>query len=342
MPDGAGPELVPVVEALREWSVLAGPSEAMTPGVLDLDLEEGTVVVSLAGRATSLLLAGTGEAQIVHESRLDWTVQEGRYEDRRLVVTENDEIFGGVYRLWLYDPLDQQPLLIAASDGGGEAPFFLPTTSLEGSRLAYTVENPDGTVCIVVRDLETSSEERTACGPTPDHDIIFPSLGDGTIGYLLIDAAAEPRCDQFVVHRDAPTPEVLEVTPCAAFTGAADELLAVWTESGPDAAVAPIFGRGIDGVTHALGEASANFVTVCDGRAYWRTQQSAVQELRTWTTGENVEIILRRPTFIGFPACDGDTVAVYVGGIDGSRAGEILVSSVSGAVPAPVTLEFNP
>lgn len=336
----ASPDAVPITEALRDWSLLAGPSDLITIGVLDLDLDDGAVLVSLGGRATSLLLATTTEARIVHESRIDWTVQEGRYDERRLVVTENDEIFGGVYRLWLYDPLDEQPLIVDASDGGGEAPFFLPTTSLDGNRLAYTAEAADGTTCIRTRFLDDSRDEETVCGPTPSHDVIFPSLSGGTLAYLLIDAAAEPRCDQFVVLRDDEAPEIHEVVTCGAFTGAADDLIAVWTEAAARPDRAPLYGRIAGGATVFLGEAISNHVAVCEGRAYWRSQLSDGQELRSWAPGSDVEILLRRPS-LGFPACDGDTVAVYAS-TGAASTGEILVSSAGGIVPSPVTLEFNP
>jgi len=303
--------------------VIAGPSDYIAP-TSDFD---GKVLIrgeSWSQPEIQLVQVGDEEPWELHQALSGWVINDAQVAEGRVVLVEFDSKDGD-YHLWVYDPGSGERTLL--EEWGGE-PYRhqVPLISLDGHRLAWSTTLDDGRSCIRIRGLEEGTQFDAVCSPDDATVLDRPYLRWPELTYRSEATDADPGCRTiYTLQLPDGQPQPHGVTACEGFQGAADETMLVWTELRSGTAYpwkVPIYGKGPDGQTVKLGDASAGSVAVCEGRAYWKTECSnCPDEIRSWVPGGPVEVIYRSPDVKGvssyitsLPRCHGSLVVIQRAG----------------------------
>ena len=336
---------VALVDELKEWGIIAGPSEDIRPG-FDFDGDSLVFQQRTDLGEETLMVARNGIAREVHRTPRGWSINDALLDSGRLALVEFAEADGS-YRVWVYDLDDTVDPLLIEEGGATSGPFYVPLISHNAGYLAWTAIR-DGQSCVVVRDLGEGTQLDVACVSYPARLLDWPTLRWPYLSYTLIDQSIEPICRELVVA-DLPTgtPVSYGSTGCRVHSGAADSEVVAWTEEPePDLfegeAAYNFFSVAVnglepDGAVASLGTGVAGSLTVCEGRAYWLFNPSDADEgeIRAWTPGRPVEVIYRSPDQGDYrryatskPHCIGGIVTVERSSWEAGAPDEILATGM--------------
>jgi len=300
-PPNPQPIDMPMADKLLPWSVLLGPSEALSPPA-QFDGQWLARIEALRG----LIVSDTaGDEVVVHDlptGDSEWFLDHVYLDSGRVVFVEHEGRLGD-YRIHVYEVATGEGRLVEEWGGAPER-HLVPQLALSGDWLAWNTTLDSGQSCIKVENLASGERFDAVCAVDQSRTLTWPSLRWPVLSYREQPAGPFDQDDEVCFNLNSvvlPDGDPLRhgQRECWGYQIVADEEALVFFESKPfegDVFRSPIYGVGSDGVVHALGRGELGSATVCDGRAYWTTVTADNSEIRTWRPGDPaVSIVYRSP-----------------------------------------------